>query len=120
MELGSPVPILRMFDVEKAREFYLGFLGFSVEFEHRFEPTAPLYMGISRSGCRLHLSEHYGDACPGSSVRIPVTDIEALHGELTAKTYAYCRPGIESMPWGAREVRVGDPFGNRVVFFQNN
>lgn len=31
------IPILRMFDEAKAREFYLDFLGFSVEFEHRFE-----------------------------------------------------------------------------------
>ena len=36
MELGAPVPILRMFDVEKARAFYLGFLGFTVDVEHRF------------------------------------------------------------------------------------
>ena len=56
MELGAPVPILRMFDVEKARAFYIGWLGFTVDFEHRFEPTFPLYMGISRGGCRLHLS----------------------------------------------------------------
>ena len=37
-------PILRMFDVRKAREFYLDFLGFKVDFEHRFEPSLPLYM----------------------------------------------------------------------------
>ncbi|MGP3358736.1 glyoxalase superfamily protein, partial [Escherichia coli] len=29
------IPILRMFDERKAREFYLEFLSFSVEFEHR-------------------------------------------------------------------------------------
>ena len=120
MELGAPVPILRMFDVEKARAFYLGFLGFTVDFEHRFEPTAPLYMGISRDSCKLNLSEHHGDACPGSAVRVPVTDIDGLHSELIAKNYPYYRPGIESMPWGAREMRVVDPFGNRVLFFQNN
>lgn len=120
MELGAPVPILRMFDVEKARAFYIGWLGFTVDFEHRFEPTFPLYMGISRGGCRLHLSEHHGDVCPGSAVRVPVTDIDTLHRELMAKKYAYYRPGVESMSWGAREMRVVDPFGNRVLFFQNN
>ncbi len=119
MELGAPVPILRMFDVEKARAFYLGWLGFAVDFEHRFEPSLPLYMGISRGMCQLHLSEHHGDACPGAAVRVPVTDIDGLHGELIAKSYAYYRPGIESMPWGSREMRVVDPFGNRVLFFQN-
>ena len=43
----KPIPILRMFDETKAREFYLDFLGFSVEFEHRFEADLPLYLGIS-------------------------------------------------------------------------
>ncbi len=62
---SSAIPILRMFDERKAREFYLDFLGFSVEFEHRFEADLPLYLGISRNGLHVHLSEHHGDACPG-------------------------------------------------------
>ncbi len=60
----SAIPILRMFDERKAREFYIDFLGFSIEFEHRFEADLPLYLGISRNGLNLHLSEHHGDACP--------------------------------------------------------
>ena len=31
------IPILRIFDVEKAKEFYVGFLGFTVDWEHHFE-----------------------------------------------------------------------------------
>jgi catechol 2,3-dioxygenase-like lactoylglutathione lyase family enzyme len=31
------IPILRIFDLEKARDFYVGFLGFRVDWEHRFE-----------------------------------------------------------------------------------
>ena len=27
------IPILRIFDVEKAKEFYVGFLGFAVDWE---------------------------------------------------------------------------------------
>ena len=48
MAFHAPVPILRIFDEAKAREFYLGFLGFTVDFEHRFEPGTPIYLGISR------------------------------------------------------------------------
>ena len=40
------IPILRIFDVGKAREFYLGFLGFTVDWEHRFDDRAPLYMQV--------------------------------------------------------------------------
>ncbi|MER2534324.1 MAG: glyoxalase superfamily protein [Rhizobiaceae bacterium] len=118
-ELGAVTPILRIFDVAKAREFYLDFLGFAVTFEHRFEPDLPLYMGIARDGCVLHLSEHYGDACPGSAVRISVRDIEALHADLLGQRRGFARPGLETAPWNSREIRLTDPFGNRVTFFEN-
>jgi catechol 2,3-dioxygenase-like lactoylglutathione lyase family enzyme len=37
------VPVLRIFDIATADEFYQGFLGFSVDWHHRFDPSAPLY-----------------------------------------------------------------------------
>jgi len=113
----NAIPILRIFDEAKAREFYLSFLGFNVEFEHRFEPLLPLYMGIERAGLSLHLSEHHGDACPGSTVYVPMENIEAYQAELLAKQYGYGRPGIETMPWG-KVMEVHDPFGNRIRFNQ--
>ena len=54
MKPGQTTPILRIFDEAKAREFYLGFLGFEVVFEHRFEPGMPLYLGVRRDGCVMH------------------------------------------------------------------
>ena len=116
MNLGKTTPILRIFDEAKAREFYVDFLGFKVDWEHRFEPGLPLYMQVSRGGCVLHLSEHHGDASPGSSMRIETDGLEALHDELNSKAYKYARPGIEDMPWGSRDMSVKDPFGNRLTF----
>jgi len=116
MTLGKTTPLLRIFDEAKAREFYLGFLGFSVVFEHRFEPGLPLYMGIARDQCSLHLSEHHGDVCPGAGMRIEVSDIDALHAELTAKAYKHARPSVNTMPWGTRDMTLTDPFGNRLTF----
>lgn len=115
MVLSPAIPILRIFSVEKAREFYLDFLGFQVDWEHRFEPDLPLYMQVRRSGLTLHLSEHHGDATPGSAVFIPVEDIDALQRELIAKQSGYARPGVEAVGWG-REMQVADPFGNRLRF----
>ena len=112
----ATIPILRIFDVGKAREFYVGFLGFTVDWEHRFDGGAPLYMQVSRDGLMLHLSEHHGDACPGSTVLVRMTGLEAYHREITAKGYGYMRPGIEPMPWSARVMEVTDPFGNRIRF----
>lgn len=74
--LKKAIPILRMFDEAKAREFYLDFLGFSVEFEHRFEADLPLYLGLSRDGLQIHLSEHHGDASPGATIFVPTQNIE--------------------------------------------
>ncbi|HYF17465.1 MAG TPA: glyoxalase superfamily protein [Ramlibacter sp.] len=116
MAFGPTVPILRSFDEAKAREFYVGFLGFVVDWEHRFEPGLPLYLQVSRQGCVLHLSEHHGDASPGAAVRISVDDVDAYCQELNAKAYGYARPAVQDTPWGSREMQVRDPFGNRLVF----
>lgn len=117
-ELGRAIPILRIFSVEKAREFYLDFLGFHVEWEHRFEPDLPLYQQVRRGDLLLHLSEHHGDACPGAAMLVAMTGLDAFHAELTAKRYGYARPGIEPVPWGGRTLRVTDPFGNRLTFHE--
>jgi catechol 2,3-dioxygenase-like lactoylglutathione lyase family enzyme len=112
------IPVLRSFDEAKAREFYCDFLGFTVDFEHRFEPGMPLYMGVTRAGLTLHLSEHHGDASPGSTVYVPMQGVHALHKELNDKQYGYGRPGIERQPWGDI-LTVHDPFGNRIRFSQD-
>lgn len=116
MALGRTTPILRIFDEALARAFYVEFLGFAVDWEHRFEPGFPLYLQASRDACVIHLSEHHGDATPGSALRIAVDDLDEFHAELTAKDYGFARPGIESTPWGTREIRLTDPFGNRIAF----
>lgn len=118
MRLGATTPVLRIFDIAKAHEFYLGFLGFELEWEHRFSDNAPLYTEVSRDDCRLHLSEHHGDGSPGLVVRIVVADIIAFHHELTAKDYSFARPGLCETPWKTREFSVTDPFGNTLRFFE--
>lgn len=110
------IPILRIFDVAKAKEFYVDYLGFKVDWEHRFEEDAPLYMQISLGDFVLHLSEHHGDGCPGSTVFVKVRGLEEYHRELSAKTYRYLRPGIGPTPWNTTCVNVIDPFGNRIRF----
>ncbi|MGA9334067.1 MAG: glyoxalase superfamily protein [Rudaea sp.] len=115
MSFGKATPILRIFDEEKAREFYIDFLGFNVVFEHRFEDGLPVYMGIEKDGCVLHLSGHHGDACPGSAVRIETDELDAYQKQLLDKRYKNARPGIQEQPW-ARDMCIADPFGNRLIF----
>jgi catechol 2,3-dioxygenase-like lactoylglutathione lyase family enzyme len=110
------IPILRIFDAAKAREFYLDFLGFRLDWEHRFDESATAYLQVSRAGCVLHLTEHHGDFCPGSTVFVRVSGLEDYHREISAKGYRYLRPGVEQTFHGSRCMEVSDPFGNRIRF----
>lgn len=49
MRFGKTTPILRIFDESKAVEFYVDFLGFKVDWQHRFEANFPLYLQVSRA-----------------------------------------------------------------------
>lgn len=116
VSLKATIPVLRMFDVAKAKEFYLDYLGFTIDFEHRFHENAPLFMGISRGGVSLFLSEHHGDGTPGTHVTIQVEGVDDLLDELRAKNYRYMNPGIQVQEWGTRDLMVVDPFNNRIIF----
>ena len=120
MSLGTVTPILRLFDETMTREFYVDFLGFQVDWEHRFEGNFPLYMQVSRDGCLLQLSGHFGDCCPGAAIRITTTDVDAYQAELLAKQYKHARPGVTEAPWGGREMSIQDPAGNRLTFYNRD
>jgi catechol 2,3-dioxygenase-like lactoylglutathione lyase family enzyme len=107
--------VLRSFDEAKAREFYVDFLGFTVDWKHRFEPGMPLYMQVSRAGIEFHISEHHGSGSPGAHVRVIIKGVRELHAELSAKKYKYNRPGLERPEWGGTEVAVIDPANNCIT-----
>jgi catechol 2,3-dioxygenase-like lactoylglutathione lyase family enzyme len=110
------IPILRIFDVQKAKDFYVGFLGFTLDWEHHFDDSSPAYLQVSRDGMTLHLSEHHGDCCPGSTVFAWMTGIEGFHKEISSKGYKFLRPGLEKTFYDSMCVEVIDPFGNRIRF----
>ena len=68
-----------------------------------------------REGCVLHLSEHHGDATPGSAVRIQMANVGQLQRELAASPVYPLRIGVSAQPWGD-DLTVPDPFGNRIIF----
>ncbi|MEQ8701309.1 MAG: glyoxalase superfamily protein [Bauldia litoralis] len=111
-------PILRIFDEDKARDFYIGFLGFTLDWEHRFGDNFPLYAQVSRAGLVLHLSGHHGDATPGATVFVRMKGVRAFQAELAARDYTHNKPGIEEVPWGV-VTEVTDPFSNRIRFCES-
>ncbi len=120
MNFDNPKPILRSFDETKSKEFYVDFRDFKIDREHRCEEKTPLYMQISKGNCILHISEHHGDSCPGTTLRIGVSDIDGYQKKLLAKQYKYARPGIQDQSWGTRDMTITDPFGNKLIFTDEN
>lgn len=110
------IPILRIFDVAKAQAFYLDFLGFRLDWEHRLDDRAPVYLQVSRGDFVLHLSERHGDCCPGAAVYVRTTRLDDFRREITAKGYGFMHPGIELTPWRSKVMEVIDPFNNRLRF----
>lgn len=114
------IPVLRIFDYAKAIEFYINWLGFAIDWEHRFEEDMPLYMQVSKDDIVLHLSEHHGDCSPGAKVFIEYSGLKAYHSLLSEKQYKYNRPGLEQAPWNATTMEITDPFGNKLLFSEGN
>lgn len=116
--MATITPIFRIFDYDKAIEFYVNWLGFEIDWEH-VPANAPIYMQISKDELVLHLSEHHGDATPGSKAFINgFEDLKGYHQLLTDKNYKFNKPGLETAPWeeDAYSMEVIDPFGNRLLF----
>ncbi|WP_207493165.1 glyoxalase superfamily protein [Aridibaculum aurantiacum] len=110
------IPIFRIFDYDKAVEFYVHFLGFSIAWQHQ-PPHSPVYMEVRLEDITLHLSEHHGDCTPGAKVFIETSGgLRDYHEQLLAKNYKYNRPGLEVAPWEALTMEVNDPFNNKLLF----
>ncbi len=116
VEFRHAIPILRSFSEEKAKDFYVVYLGFKVDWEHRFEPGFPLYMQVSRGDLVLHLSEHYGDGTPGTVLYLPMKGVPAYHAELHTRPGHGANPGLNDGMRGGKCLDLTDPFGNRLRF----
>jgi catechol 2,3-dioxygenase-like lactoylglutathione lyase family enzyme len=101
-----------MFDIDRAREFYVDWLGFAVDWKHRFADDLPLYMQVSRDSLVLHLSEHGGDGTPGTVVYVAAHGVAEWHRELLAKPYGHLQPDLDEGPAGGACLTLLDPFGN--------
>ena len=113
MKLAHAIPILRSFDETKAKEFYVDFLGFTVDWEHRFEPNFPVFMEISREGMSIYLTEHTGDCQVGGLVHFCVPDVDVWYADLLCRGTTVQEPPNESLE-GLRMMTVFDPDGNQL------
>lgn len=111
------VPVLRIFDWDLARAWYVDYLGWSVEWLRRGGDHLPVYARVvdPGGGAVVELSEHHGDGTPGAVLVLTVDDLDPLHERLAARAQRYAAPELEQHD-GDRSLTVYDPFGNRITF----
>jgi catechol 2,3-dioxygenase-like lactoylglutathione lyase family enzyme len=109
------IPQLRSTDSERSLRFYVDGLGFSVDWEHRFEPGLPLFVQLTRQGQTIFLTEHTGDCEPGGAVYFVVPDAGSLLSAFEQRGITATHP-LGRTPWGTDEFLLTDPDGNRLRF----
>jgi catechol 2,3-dioxygenase-like lactoylglutathione lyase family enzyme len=118
MRFRPSTSILRITNEQQAKSFYVDWLGFEVDWEHRFEDNFPIYMQVSLDETKLQLTEHAGDCSPGGAVRIESTELENFVSELSTKNPELAATlKIEDTTWKTRDLTITDPFGNRLTFW---
>jgi catechol 2,3-dioxygenase-like lactoylglutathione lyase family enzyme len=111
--VNAAVPTLRITEYEPAKRFYVGALGFEIDWEWRAEPGEPVFLQLSRAGLRLYLSEREGDGAVGGLVHLYVGDVDGWQAEMLRQGVVAEGPPVDQ-PWGNRELRVRDPDGNQL------
>jgi hypothetical protein len=109
------VPTFRILDYEKAMNFYIDYLGFEIDFEHRFGPTEPVYMQISKNGLVIHLTENKRFQT-NTIVFVETKGIGDFHRELCERNPTKKIPDISRTNWETLQMEIQDPFGNLLRF----
>ena len=121
-EVRSAIPVLRILDEEQAMDFYVDFLGFEVEWEHRFQENTPLYAQVRLGDAVLHLNGHAEEDSPTTEVRIPVSGLADYCDYLRDRASAHTEPRMVD-PRGtgeAEDMPIYDPFGNLLTFWKTS
>lgn len=120
-QVKSSIPVLPMLDEAKSLEFYVEFLGYEVEWEHRFgeSPDSPLYAQVRLGDSVLHLNGHADSDATVVEVRVPVQGLEAYCEKLQQKTPGAEKPEIVDPRYEGRptDMNMIDPAGNTIVFW---
>jgi uncharacterized glyoxalase superfamily protein PhnB len=109
-KLARIAPELPASNLEEALNYYERKLGFEVA----VKMTESGYAIVERDGVAIHLFTD-GGLRSGVGVHIFTPDLEELFSELK-QSGAEITQAIERKPWGNREFRVRDQFGNELKF----
>jgi uncharacterized glyoxalase superfamily protein PhnB len=114
-------PFVFVREIEAACRYYCDVLGFEEVFRYG-EP--PFYAEIERDGVQLCvrctdapiLDAELAEREELWTISIEVSDLKALYLELQAAGAEFNQP-LQRQPYGVRELKIVDPDGNRLLFF---
>lgn len=104
-------PELPVSDMRSAIEYYENKLGFQAVM------TMPDlgYAVVERDGVAIHLFQAAADKHSPQSIHVFTDGLDQLHAELSNRG-ADLMQDIVRKPWGNRDFRVKDDFGNQIKF----
>lgn len=87
MDWKLEVVVVPVSDVDRAKAFYTGQLGFPVDVDHRAGEMRVVQMTPRGSGCSITIGTGLSDAAPGSvrGLQLSVGDIEAARAQLVER-----------------------------------
>ncbi len=103
------VPNLPVDDLQVAKAFYVGKLGFNVRYEATEDGKSGV-LGVERGGFALHLDAPMSGHGRNVVVTLEVHDTDALYEQWRGQANLSRPPQNEE--WGRRTFGVDDPFGN--------
>jgi catechol 2,3-dioxygenase-like lactoylglutathione lyase family enzyme len=105
VSIRRAVPLLSAKDLDAARGFYAGFLGFDVAMD---EAGFMLFASPSNPTAQIIVGEARG--VTEADVTVEVSDVDALHAEAVRRGLEIVYP-LTDEPWGIRRFFVRDPAG---------
>ena len=112
------IPTFGISDYKTAIDFYVDFLGFQIDWEHRFEPNGPVYLQISKNGLILHLSESKRFE-KNVIVFVETKNMNGFHKELLERNPNVKIQDVLQTKWETFQLEIEDPFGNLLRFNEN-
>ncbi len=110
-------PIIGTRDIQRAMDFYIRQLGFSLAFGDKADP--PNYVGFRRDAVVLHMQFQFEHEMGTIRLRFLVDDPDALFHEYRQRGVACTSDGARNTPWGTREFALYDPDRNALTSYRH-
>ncbi|MDO1511455.1 glyoxalase superfamily protein [Maribacter confluentis] len=114
-------PVLPVWDVVEALDFYVNRLGFRIAFAD--DAKKPKYAGVIRDAIEIHLQWHdvkeWELEIDRPMLRIVTQNIQALYTEYAEKDIFNPHTLLRETAWGTKEFAFYDPFKNGLTFYRD-